>query len=92
MDLAARNVLVDSGLVCKVSDFGLTRKVDPFTGIYTQTKAMKLPIKWMAGEHARCFAVLRKDGREVVWRDVLGNLLSTATPRTEGSKIQRGQN
>ena len=52
MDLAARNVLVDSGLVYKVSDFGLTRKVDPFTGIYTQTKAMKLPIKWMAGEHA----------------------------------------
>ena len=53
MDLAARNVLVDSGLVCKVSDFGLTRKVDPFTGIFTQTKAMKLPIKWMAPESMR---------------------------------------
>lgn len=50
MDLAARNVLVDSGLVCKVCDFGLTRKVDPVSGVFKQTKSMKLPVKWMAIE------------------------------------------
>ena len=27
-DLAARNILVSSGLVCKVSDFGLSRVLD----------------------------------------------------------------
>ena len=28
-DLAARNVLVDGNLVCKVSDFGLSRVLEP---------------------------------------------------------------
>ena len=50
MDLAARNVLVDSGLVCKVCDFGLTRPVDLQTNVFKQTKSMKLPVKWMAIE------------------------------------------
>jgi hypothetical protein len=50
MDLAARNVLVDSGLVVKVCDFGLTRRVDVQSGVYKHTKAMKLPVKWMAIE------------------------------------------
>ena len=27
-DLAARNILVDEGLVCKVSDFGLSRVLE----------------------------------------------------------------
>ena len=50
MDLAARNVLVHSGLVCKVADFGLSRPVDPVTRKYIITKAMKLPVKWLAME------------------------------------------
>jgi hypothetical protein len=50
MDLAARNVLLGPGLVCKIADFGLTRKVNKKTRQYIQTDEMKLPIKWMAVE------------------------------------------
>jgi serine/threonine protein kinase len=53
MDLAARNVLVHSGLICKVADFGLSRPVDPATRKYIITKAMKLPVKWLAIESMR---------------------------------------
>jgi serine/threonine protein kinase len=49
MDLAARNVLVTTNLVCKVADFGLTRRVDR-NGNFEQTARMKLPMKWMALE------------------------------------------
>lgn len=50
MDLAARNVLVHSGLVCKVADFGLSRMVEPITRHHVITKQMKLPVKWLAIE------------------------------------------
>jgi serine/threonine protein kinase len=50
MDLAARNVLVDSALICKVCDFGLTRPIDRKLGYFKQTQSMKLPVKWMALE------------------------------------------
>jgi len=49
MDLAARNVLLDSDLVCKIADFGLTRRVGA-DGFYVQTTSMKLPVKWLALE------------------------------------------
>ena len=49
-DLAARNVLVAKGLVAKVADFGLSRKVNYEDEIYQAQAARKLPLKWMAPE------------------------------------------
>ncbi|KAG5261828.1 hypothetical protein AALO_G00288980 [Alosa alosa] len=49
-DLAARNILVDKGLVCKVSDFGLSRMLeDDPEGSYTSI-GEKIPIRWTAPE------------------------------------------
>ncbi|CAL8068308.1 unnamed protein product [Orchesella dallaii] len=48
-DLAARNVLLDSKLVCKIGDFGLSRKVYEYQK-YTKTSQEPLPWKWMAYE------------------------------------------
>ena len=50
MDLAARNLLLGKGLVCKVADFGLTRSVDPQSKMFVQTELMKVPMKWMSPE------------------------------------------
>eukprot|EP00729_Bicosta_minor_P002104 gene2104-6210_t len=50
MDLAARNLLLGKGLVCKVADFGLTRTVNPQTKMFVQTEQMKVPMKWMSPE------------------------------------------
>ncbi|KAM8986013.1 LOW QUALITY PROTEIN: ephrin type-B receptor 4-like [Ara ararauna] len=52
-DLAARNVLVDAQLVCKVSDFGLSRAMDPEGSAdptYTSSLGGKIPIRWTAPE------------------------------------------
>lgn len=50
-DLAARNVLMASnGEVCKVSDFGLLRKLPTDETYYFQTSIDKCPIRWMAPE------------------------------------------
>ncbi|XP_028394326.1 ephrin type-B receptor 2-like [Dendronephthya gigantea] len=51
-DLAARNVLVDGSLICKVSDFGLSRELeatDSSRGEYATTGG-KIPIRWTAPE------------------------------------------
>ncbi|XP_041378210.1 ephrin type-B receptor 1-B-like isoform X2 [Gigantopelta aegis] len=50
-DLAARNILVNETLVCKVSDFGLSREIESDTtdGAYT-TKGGKIPVRWTAPE------------------------------------------
>uniref|UniRef100_A0A8C4QXZ6 receptor protein-tyrosine kinase n=1 Tax=Eptatretus burgeri TaxID=7764 RepID=A0A8C4QXZ6_EPTBU len=49
-DLAARNVLVNGNLVCKVSDFGLSRGLeDDPQAVYT-THGSKIPIRWTAPE------------------------------------------
>ncbi|GCC25880.1 tyrosine-protein kinase Src42A-like [Chiloscyllium punctatum] len=49
-DLAARNVLVGDNIVCKISDFGLTRLLkDATTGSIPDSQ---LPIKWTAPELA----------------------------------------
>ncbi|XP_033637067.1 tyrosine-protein kinase receptor Tie-2-like [Asterias rubens] len=45
-DLAARNVLVCDDLVCKVTDFGLSRSDE----VYVKTTAGRLPVRWMAIE------------------------------------------
>ncbi|TKS70276.1 Ephrin type-A receptor 6 [Collichthys lucidus] len=49
-DLAARNILVDENLVCKVSDFGMSRILeDDSDAAYTATGG-KIPIRWTAPE------------------------------------------
>ncbi|XP_065650910.1 fibroblast growth factor receptor 2-like [Hydra vulgaris] len=47
-DLAARNVLVGADKILKISDFGLTRKVNNYA--YVGSKTRRLPIKWMSIE------------------------------------------
>ncbi|NXD46648.1 EPHB4 protein, partial [Copsychus sechellarum] len=52
-DLAARNILVDAHLVCKVSDFGLSRALDTpgdSDPTYTSSLGGKIPIRWTAPE------------------------------------------
>nr|XP_057944534.1 ephrin type-A receptor 6-like isoform X1 [Doryrhamphus excisus] len=57
-DLAARNILVDENLVCKVSDFGMSRVMEEDTeATYTATvnfyfdhQGGKIPIRWTAPE------------------------------------------
>ena len=46
-DLAARNVLVGDGLICKISDFGLTQLVEEAESNARETK---FAIKWTAPE------------------------------------------
>uniref|UniRef100_A0A8D3BIT8 Ephrin type-A receptor 6 n=1 Tax=Scophthalmus maximus TaxID=52904 RepID=A0A8D3BIT8_SCOMX len=49
-DLAARNILVDESLVCKVSDFGMSRVLEEESeAAYTATGG-KIPIRWTAPE------------------------------------------
>uniref|UniRef100_A0A8C2WDQ1 receptor protein-tyrosine kinase n=1 Tax=Cyclopterus lumpus TaxID=8103 RepID=A0A8C2WDQ1_CYCLU len=49
-DLAARNILVDETLMCKVSDFGMSRVFEDDTeAAYTATGG-KIPIRWTAPE------------------------------------------
>lgn len=50
-DLAARNVLVDGNLVCKVSDFGLSRVLedDPSAAYTTTVRSLRLPWGPVAG-------------------------------------------
>jgi serine/threonine protein kinase len=46
-DLAARNVLVSGETTVKISDFGMSRKVEDY---YKSTRAGKWPLKWYAPE------------------------------------------
>ncbi|XP_065682507.1 uncharacterized protein LOC100212066 [Hydra vulgaris] len=48
-DLAARNILVGTGRVVKISDFGLTRKINDELN-YLSKKNRRLPVKWMSVE------------------------------------------
>ena len=51
-DLAARNVLLSSGMVCKVADFGLSRRVqteDNASDYYRSTSGI-VPVRWTAPE------------------------------------------
>ncbi|KAL1021661.1 hypothetical protein UPYG_G00016260, partial [Umbra pygmaea] len=49
-DLAARNILVNEGLVCKVSDFGLSRVLEDDPEAAYTTTGGKIPIRWTAPE------------------------------------------
>ena len=54
-DLAARNVLVDDRLTCKIADFGLSRGLRSSCSIigeqeYITQQAGKIPIRWTAPE------------------------------------------
>ncbi|XP_069777630.1 tyrosine-protein kinase SRK2-like isoform X2 [Narcine bancroftii] len=50
LDLAARNILVGNNIICKISDFGLTKLLKNASS--TETSVGKLPIKWTAPEVA----------------------------------------
>ncbi|XP_045554585.1 ephrin type-A receptor 6 [Salmo salar] len=49
-DLASRNILVDEGLVCKVSDFGLSRVLEDHPEPAYNTMGVKIAIRWTAPE------------------------------------------
>ena len=51
-DLATRNVLLGSGMVCKVADFGLSRRVqtEDNTGDYYRSSCGVIPVRWTAPE------------------------------------------
>ncbi|KAL2087385.1 hypothetical protein ACEWY4_016213 [Coilia grayii] len=49
-DLAARNILVDEALVCKVSDFGLSRVLEDDPEASYTSVGEKIPIRWTAPE------------------------------------------
>ncbi|XP_041419444.1 ephrin type-A receptor 3 isoform X2 [Xenopus laevis] len=49
-DLAARNILVNNNLVCKVSDFGLSRVLEDDPEAAYTTRGGKIPIRWTAPE------------------------------------------
>ena len=51
-DLGARNVLLSTGYVAKVADFGLSRRVKDTTGggFYESHKDALFPAKWTAPE------------------------------------------
>ncbi|XP_072901686.1 ephrin type-A receptor 6 isoform X3 [Hemitrygon akajei] len=49
-DLAARNILVNGNLVCKVSDFGLSRVLEDDPEAAYTTTGGKIPIRWTAPE------------------------------------------
>ncbi|XP_076806967.1 ephrin type-A receptor 4-like [Clavelina lepadiformis] len=49
-DLAARNILVNAQLICKVSDFGLSRVLEEDSDATYTTRGGKIPIRWTAPE------------------------------------------
>ncbi len=49
-DLAARNILVGDGLICKISDFGLTQSVEEAESKAQDGSSTKFAIKWTAPE------------------------------------------
>ncbi|VDP00491.1 unnamed protein product [Heligmosomoides polygyrus] len=49
-DLAARNVLVDAEMICKIADFGLSRGVDDSAEQEYTTNGGKIPVRWTSPE------------------------------------------
>lgn len=48
-DIAARNILLDQTMVCKLADFGMSRKLDS-SQVYIKEGQEPLPWRWMAPE------------------------------------------
>ncbi|XP_028941525.1 cytoplasmic tyrosine-protein kinase BMX, partial [Antrostomus carolinensis] len=61
-DLAAKNCLVDSNLIVKVSDFGMTRYV--LDDLYISSLGTKFPVKWSAPE---VFRYTKFSSKSDVW-------------------------
>ncbi|CAL8068919.1 unnamed protein product [Orchesella dallaii] len=51
-DLAARNVLLDTNAICKITDFGLSRKLYQYQ-VYIKKQQEELPWRWLAIEALR---------------------------------------
>ena len=49
-DIAARNIILNSNEVCKISDFGLLREIPKDDSIYVSQQACPVPVRWMAPE------------------------------------------
>ena len=45
-DLAARNVLISKDLIAKISDFGLSRILDPEKDYYRSDGEKEIPVRW----------------------------------------------
>ena len=81
-DLAARNILIKSHLVCKVSDFGLSHYLQDDTSHPTHTSSLggSIPVRWMALE-AMAYSKFTSSGplalrdchvgSHVVWQETL---------------------
>ena len=50
MDVAARNALLHTNNLVKLSDFGITRPVDPDTGKFRLSGQLRMAVRWMAPE------------------------------------------
>ncbi len=73
-DLAARNVLVGVDLVCKVSDYGLSREITPERDYYRHATNRSVPLRWMAPEVCPVFVCL------LLIRRCFASLLPFSTP------------
>ena len=63
-DLAARNVLLVNENLAKVSDFGMSRAVEPQHDYYRASRASKWPLKWYAPE---CIYYYKFTHKSDVW-------------------------
>ncbi|KAI6655778.1 hypothetical protein LOD99_1920 [Oopsacas minuta] len=49
-DIAARNILLTDKFVCKIADFGMSRRLQTESDYYKVKGSNKLPVKWSAPE------------------------------------------
>ena len=49
-DIAARNILLTDRCVCKIADFGMSRRLEAESDYYRVKGANKVPVKWSAPE------------------------------------------
>ena len=63
-DLACRNILVGHNKLLKISDFGLSKKID---GLDTPSSNTRLPIRWMSPESISHHVFSEKSDVWVPW-------------------------